>query len=217
MDMSQTVTTGNTTNRSNRKALLLTAAIFIIPVIVAYTLLKTGWYSAAGTSNRGALIDPPIEFDQLALRDMQRQPIPADQFRKTWWIMYVVPDVCDSACRNSLYLMRQTHQALGPEQRRVAELIVLPHQIDAELEQWLKQEFPAALQTTADAAVVNQVLQPAMNAAEHASTAGHLYLVDTMGAIFMHYPSYADEQESILKGRNLLKDLQRVLKLSKIG
>lgn len=217
MDMSQTVTTGNAINRSNRNALLLTAAIFIIPVIVAYTLLKTGWYTAAGTSNRGALIDPPIEFDQLALRDLQQQLIPAEQFRKKWWIMYVVPDVCDSACKNSLYLMRQTHQALGPEQPRVAELIVMPHRIDAELALWLSQEFPTALQTTADAITVSEVLQPVMTTDEDASKAGHLYLVDTMGAIFMHYPSYADEQESILKGRNLLKDLQRVLKLSKIG
>jgi hypothetical protein len=217
MDMSQTVTTGNTINRSNRNALLLTAAIFIVPVIVAYTLLKTGWYAAAGTSNRGALIDPPIEFDQLALRDLQQQLIPAEQFRKKWWIMYVVPEVCDSACKNSLYLMRQTHQALGPEQPRVAELIVMPQQVDAALAQWLTKEFPTALQTTADAALVNQVLQPVLASNDAPSRAGHLYLVDTMGAIFMHYPSYADEQESILKGRNLLKDLQRVLKLSKIG
>ena len=47
--------------------------------------------------------------------------------------------------------------------------------------------------------------------------AGYIYLVDTMGAVFMYYPTYVDEQQSILKGRDLLKDLQKVLKLSKIG
>lgn len=217
MDMSQTVTTGNANNRTNRNALLLTTAIFIIPVIIAYTLLKTGWYAAAGTTNHGTLIDPPIDFDRLALRDVHQQPIPAQEFRKKWWIMYVVPDVCDSACKNSLYLMRQTHQALGPERSRVAELIIMPHPIDEQFSHWLRQEFPMALQTTTDATSLNQALQPALATNVEPSRTGYLYLVDTMGAIFMYYPSYSDEQESILKGRNLLKDLQRVLKLSKIG
>ena len=205
------------TARANRRALLLTAAIFILPVIIAYTLLKTGWYTSAGTSNRGLLINPPIPFDELQLSNADAQPVPADQFRKKWWILYVMPEQCDAACRNSLYLMRQTHQALGKDQNRVAELIVTPHALDPKVAQWLEQEFSGAQRVSADAENVDAVLRDAMVNGAPASQAGHLFLVDTMGAIFMHYPAHADEQESILKGRDLLKDLQKVLKISKIG
>lgn len=207
----------NRTAAANRRALLITAAIFILPVIVAYTLLKTGWYNAAGTSNRGLLIDPPISFDELRLTDARQQAVPAEDFRKKWWLMYVMPAQCEAACRNSLFLMRQTHQALGPDQHRVAELIVIPHDLDAELKAWLAQEFSGARQVIAEIDNLDSVLGAAMTGGERASHAGHLFLVDTMGAIFMHYPGYADEHESILKGRDLLKDLQKVLKISKIG
>lgn len=202
---------------ANRRALLITAAVFIMPVVVAYVLLKTGWYGSAGTSNRGLLINPPISFDELQLTDAGHQKIPADDFRRKWWIMYVMPSHCEAACRNSLYLMRQTHQALGPDKPRVAELIVVSGDLDAELAQWLAQEFPSARQVRAEAGNLDSVLSGSMPSGKRASEAGHLFLVDTMGAIFMHYPGHADERESILKGRDLLKDLQKVLKISKIG
>lgn len=209
--------TASATTATNRRNLILTAVVFILPVIAAYLLLKTGWYSSAGTSNKGMLIDPPVVFDELSLFDAQGTAVPAEHFRKKWWIMYVIPAQCEAACRNSLYLMRQTHQALGPDQPRVAELVITPHAPSEELASWLAQEFPSATRAHASADNVDRVLGPAMADGMRASEAGHLFLMDTMGAIFMHYPAYADERESILKGRDVLNDLKKVLKISKIG
>ncbi len=206
-----------TNNTSSRRALLLTFAIFLLPVLIAYLLLKTGWYTSAGTSNRGLLINPPISFDDLALTGSEQKPLEPELFRKKWWIMYVIPATCDGACRNSLYLMRQAREALGPESSRVAELIVTTHTLNTELAEWIALEFPQAVVASANVANVDSTLQQAFADKLSGSNAGHLFLVDTMGAIFMHYPSFSDEQESILKGRDLLKDLQKVLKLSKIG
>lgn len=201
----------------NRRSLILTALVFLLPVVAAYILLKTGWYTSAGTSNRGQLINPPISFDDLQLTDEQGRLLAAEHFRKKWWILYVMPRECDAACRNSLYLMRQTHQALGPDSHRVAELVITPHVLDDALAVWLAQEFPNAVRVNGDVDNVDRVLYTALQDGMRPSEAGHLFLVDTMGAIFMHYRSYAEEHESILKGRDLLKDLQKVLKISKIG
>ena len=210
-------TTSQPNQNNGRRALVVTFVIFVFPVVVAFTLLKTGWYTAAGTTNHGTLINPPIPFDDLTLVGEKQSPLPAEQFRKKWWMMYVMPRECDSACKNSLYLMRQTRQALGPEQNRVAELIVISHPLSAELATWLATEFSHATIVSAPAGNLDQTLQQALSGDIQPSEAGHIFLVDTMGAIFMHYPSYEDERESILKGRDLLKDLQKVLKLSKIG
>lgn len=209
--------TASATATKNRRNLILTAVVFLLPVIVAYLLLKTGWYSSAGTSNRGMLIEPPAVFDELSLFDAQEAAVPAEQFRKKWWLIYVIPAQCEAACRNSLYLMRQTHQALGPDQPRVAELVITPHTLSDELASWLAQEFPNVTRAHASADNVDGVLDSAMADGMRASEAGHLFLMDTMGAIFMHYPAYADERESILKGRDVLNDLKKVLKISKIG
>jgi hypothetical protein len=46
---------------------------------------------------------------------------------------------------------------------------------------------------------------------------GLLYLVDPTGLVFMVYPEYADEMESVLRGKDVLKDLKHVLKVSRVG
>ena len=50
-----------------------------------------------------------------------------------------------------------------------------------------------------------------------ATAEGHLYIMDPMGQIMLRYPTYADPKESILKGRGVLKDLQKLFKVSHIG
>ena len=214
-----TITSNNNEqiHRGNRRALILTFVVFLLPVVTAYTVLKTGWYRAAGTANKGMLITPPIVFDDLELSGQDHTRISPQHFRKKWWILYVIPEHCAETCRNSLYQMRQVHKALGADQSRVKELIIRPYPVPDTLARWLQTEFPEAEQAEASPSQLNRVLQRAFPADTKPSQAGHLFLMDTLGAIFMHYRGYANEHESILKGRDLLKDLQRVLKYSKIG
>ena len=201
----------NSRNR-NRKAFLITIALFVLPVIFAFVLHKTGWYKSAGTSNKGSLIDPPLTAESLALESL----IPEDFSERKWWIIYIMPNECSKACENSLYQMRQIHKALGPDQARVSRLLITTENPSESYQSLIDQEFPN-LET---AQLTDTQLETAF--AKVPSTTierpqDHIYLMDTMGAIFMVYPTYEDEQTSILKGRDLLKDLRKVLKLSKIG
>ncbi len=202
---------------NNKKSMLTALAVFVIPFAAALFLHKTGLWSSVGTSNRGHLISPPIPFESISLTDAEHSPVSAEAFKKKWWMVYVLPENCTDACSNSLYQMRQVHTALGPEQKRVSRLLITTSEVAPDIQNLIEKEFPNLTVVHADKAQLSDAFSQSDNAELSQQQSGRIYLVDTMGAVFMHYPTYEDEQESILKGRNLLKDLQKVLKLSKIG
>lgn len=211
-----TSTQSNIANR-NRKTLLIALSVFVIPFLAALVLHKTGLYQSVGTSNKGQLVMPPVAFESLSLSDEHATLLDPSALKKTWWMVYVVPESCDQSCNNSLYQMRQIHLALGPDQSRVATMLISAHELDADYKDFIKKEFPNLTVAFTNTAELQNWFAETDNNALKADQAGYIYLVDTMGAVFMYYPTYADEQQSILKGRDLLKDLQKVLKLSKIG
>jgi len=206
-----------TVNTQNRKLLLITLGIFAIPFLAALLLHKTGFYHSVGTTNRGELITPPVAFEALQLQDASDQPISTDQLHQSWWMVYVIPAQCDQACANSLYQMRQIHAALGPEQNRVHTMLVATAPLADNYRQMIDRDFPQLQVAYTQPQQLQEWFSKTSNSSLLQQQTGFIYLVDTMGAVFMYYPTFADEQESILKGRDILKDLQKVLKLSKIG
>lgn len=210
-------TNSQSTRQRNRKTLLIALAVFLIPFLAALALHKTGLYKSVGTSNRGALITPPVAFESIPLLDEQSQQLDPGSFRKRWWMVYVMPEECDQSCENSLYQMRQIHAALGSEQSRVATMLISAHELKPRYQTLIANEFPELTVAYTKPSGLRDWFNDTDNDALKSSQVGYIYLVDTMGAVFMYYPTYADEQESILKGRDMLKDLQKVLKLSKIG
>ncbi|MBA55860.1 MAG: hypothetical protein CMK89_15505 [Pseudomonadales bacterium] len=202
---------------TNRKTFLIALSIFVIPFLAALLLHKTGLYTSVGTTNRGELISPPAAFDAIELSDQNKEPITPDSLKKKWWMVYVMPNTCNEACENSLYQIRQIHAALGPEQNRVATMLIATHPLDAKYQTLIEQEFPHLRVAYTEDAELESWFSETNNQPLQTRQTGYIYLVDTMGAVFMYYPTYEDEQESILKGRDMLKDLQKVLKLSKIG
>ena len=202
---------------TNRKTFLIALSVFVIPFLAALLLHKTGLYKSVGTTNRGELISPPAAFDAIALSDQNRELITPDRLKKKWWMVYVMPNTCTEACENSLYQIRQIHTALGPEQNRVATMLIVTHPLDSTFQTLIEKEFPHLTVAYTNDAELEHWFSATDNQPLQTRQTGYIYLVDTMGAVFMYYPTYEDEKESILKGRDMLKDLQKVLKLSKIG
>lgn len=201
----------------NRKTLLIAFSVFAIPFLAALLLHKTGLYHSVGTTNRGQLITPPVAFESLPLADAKAQRLDPAGLKKTWWMVYVIPEQCDQSCENSLYQLRQIHLALGPDKNRVSTMLISAHNLEPEYQSLIEQEFPELKVAYTQPSELQDWFNQTENNPLKENQAGYIYLVDTMGAVFMYYPTYVDEQQSILKGRDLLKDLQKVLKLSKIG
>lgn len=199
--------------RKNRILLLLLAASFVVPFLVGDLAYRLGWYEG-GRTNKGQLIDPPVAFASLALRDDGGKALGAGFADKHWWLLYVVPADCAEACRNRLFQMRQVRKALGRESERLRQAVVVTGPLAPATEALLQQEFAGFQRLRGDAVSVDAAFAPVRPAA---SAAGELYIMDPMGWLMLSYPPEADEKRSVEKAEDVLMDLRKLLKASRIG
>ena len=98
------------------------------------------------------------------------------------------------SCQEATHLLRQINVALGKEAHRVTRLLVNQQ---GEFSEQLQTDFPALIQLK--------------SLSVEAFTAGEgVYVVDPLGNIMMHY-------NTDFVGKELLKDLKKLLRTSNIG
>lgn len=209
---------------SGKRGLVITLLIFLVPFASAAFLHVTGLYKEMGTSNRGVLIIPPVPVAELGLKDPSTQA--SVNLEGKWHILYPLPDHCADACRNTLMVIHQIRTALGPEADRVGLVAVLPEgelpgdvTIAADIQRLSGTDVPRQIAARAQSTLSpeGKPAQASVSEPGNAGSADRIYLIDTMGMIFMYHDTHADERTAVLKGKDLLRDLQHALKLSKIG
>ncbi|TKB56252.1 hypothetical protein [Ferrimonas aestuarii] len=179
-------------NSRNRYTLLILSGVFIAPVLLAYLYLSQGWYQG-GVTNKGTLL-ANTNYHTF------NQANPAEQH---WQLLTLLPSDCRQVCEDTLTAMQQTLLALGREQDRLVPVVFHEQQVDTKLEQHLSArrfEFEVANGATATA------LAPY-----------NLVIVDPMGQWVMAYPLVEDKEQQILQAKDVLADLRKLLKLSRIG
>ncbi len=184
----------NTTK--NKRNLLVLLAVFVLPVIMAYLALQFDWFNKAAT-NRGELLQPVIEASSL-LSDSD----------KKWHLLYVIPEVCDTACENALYSVKQTYLATGKEANRVSTLFIYSDSSAPEAVEKVR-EFNGSFLLLKDQENVNEVFQNIDIDA--------IFISDTLHNVVLRYPTTANEEQAIMDSRDILADLKKLLKLSRIG
>jgi len=191
--------------RRGRRTALLLFAVGFGPMIVASIMYVTGWLNPAGQTNHGTLIQPPVPVQQLNLETADGTPFSArfgiEQVDPQWHMLVVAQD-CDARCERLLYLARQVNIALGKNAPRVSRSAWLGS-FPADLAQRWPEEYRLMerLQRSGAGAwpdAINPASQPG------------ILLIDPFGNVMMRYgPDHT--------GKQLLKDLQHLLKLSQIG
>jgi len=185
----------DTKNSGSRKALILLVVVFVLPVILAKVALDNDFFNR-GATNRGELIQPTINA----------QPLFAE-LPKKWRVVYVVPSTCDKACQNAIYSIQQVDLALGKESDRANATLIITPESDS-IDKWVaKDERTELLKMNEEN--VNKVFDSnGMNG---------IFLVDTMNHAMLRYTPHADQQQAIMQSRDVLSDLKKLLKLSRIG
>lgn len=197
--------TADQVRRGRRTAWLLFALGFG-PMLVATIMFYTGWLNPEGHSNQGELIHPPIPVTELSLQGEDATPL-AERFHPERddrsWLLLVVAENCGSDCEKLLYLARQVNIALGKNANRVeraAWLGKVPDDLSgrwddeyASMERLFRKDDAGTLP-----AGVSAQRQP------------EILLVDPLGNVMM---KYSNEHT----GKQMLKDLKHLLKLSQIG
>jgi len=200
--------------RRNRIVLCLLLLSFVLPFVVGHLAYFDGWFKGTPTTNKGELLSPPAAFADLHLQGLDGKPLSAAFLDHHWWLLYVLPAQCDTACHNRLYQMRQVRRANGQEADRVKLVLVQPQQPDIATVGLLSQQFPDIVRVNGSAPAINQALAAATASA---AGAGRLYIMDPMGYIMLSYAPEADEKTSIVKAQDVLDDLKNLLKASQIG
>jgi hypothetical protein len=118
---------------------------------------------------------------------------PFDELRGKWVLVSLDAAACDAYCEKKLYFMRQVRRAQGKDMERIERL-------------WLvsgagapRAELLAAIEGTRVVALEDP-----------AFTRDHIYLVDPLGNLMLRFPRDPDPSR-------MIKDLQRLMRYSKIG
>jgi len=177
--------------------MLTFAAVFLIPVLLAKLALENGWFNQAAT-NKGQLLSPPLDATSIGIR--QSEP--------KWKLVYVLPEICDQTCENALYSIIQVRSALGKESDR-AEAVVITHEKSDNKQLTMLGDNQNVRLLSSDLQSVKQVFKD--------NTLEGIFISDTLDNVILRYPLQSDPKKSVLDSRDILSDMRKVLKLSRIG
>lgn len=181
-----------------RLQLLLIAAVFIGPLLVATWMYQSGALTPEGRSNHGELLEPVTNLEDAAAGS------PLLGLAEGRWIMlYANEGLCDEQCIEALYRMRQTRQMVGREMDRL--LRVFLHGESAPDRVLLEGEHPGLITIT------DKGLASLLDAKRPGNALpGGIYLIDPLSNLVMYFPPDLDP-------RDMVDDMKHLLKLSQIG
>ena len=190
----------------NLRTLALLAALFLLPLALAFFTYYGSSWRPTRTVNHGQLIFPPQVLPPVSLPQVLPAPAAAAPalFRAQWSLVYVGSGACDADCREGLFVMRTARLGLNNDMTRVAQVFLVTG--DCCAREYLAHEHPGVRVLDAQGMAAAPLLR-AFPAPDRAHT---LFVVDPLGNLMMRYDA---RQNS----RGLLEDLQKLLRLSHIG
>lgn len=180
-----------------RLQFLLIAAMFFVPLLFAAWLYYSGdALQPDSRANHGALLEPIVNLEDAVPGSMIHGS-------RNWRLVYTADDGCGEPCRKGLYTLRQSRLMLGKEMDRLERVFLHGAEppdtlLDAEEHQGL-----VALHDTALQAVLEEKRPESL-------PPGGYYLIDPHGNLVLYF-------SPDIKPRDLVDDIKRLLKLSRIG
>ncbi len=189
---------------SGRRKLLIIAALFFAPVVIAFSLYYGKMWRPAGSASKGELITPARPLAVAGLRNVDGTAASPDVLEGKWSLIYIGDGACDEACRTALVFGRQSRLALNNEMKRVQRVFLATGNC-CDNEYFATQQ-PGLIALDASAPEAAALLAQFPQDRQHA-----LFVVDPLGNLMMRHDA------SVITTKDLLSDLKKLLKLSHIG
>ena len=191
----------------SRLKLVLVISVFLGPLLAAFI-----WYygfdanrAPAGQSNHALLIQPTVPLEAFENMRYDQHPVNLESLKKFWTVVHLVKQPCDDVCWKSIYNTRQTRIAVGKDGNRVQRYLILQ---DRDLLDRLQTGHgDASFLIDSDQGLENQIRSIFRKNGIDAEDA---VLIDPLGNAMMVIPADLDP-------RLFLKDLKKLLKISRIG
>ena len=191
--------------------------LFIVATPVVIIILSTVMYYMAdsrtidmGTVNRGDLINPPIAVPALHLQSGEASPFVAKGKDGTplWTFLILAGDRCDEACKQLVYLTRQTHKALPKQFKKIQRVILVNADFDSNTRNALiREDSDLHWVTGSPARLVEALEKSGVDRSDN-----DFYLVDPQGWLMMRYHARALDGDTInALGKDVIKDVKRLI------
>ncbi|MEM8498392.1 MAG: hypothetical protein AAF542_10250 [Pseudomonadota bacterium] len=189
--------------RSNKIKLLILILVPFVLMLLAWFIFYSGIGMPTGTSNRGTLINPPLQVNKVL---PEGADLVAGRENLQWFFLLPSRAACDEACEQRLYLTRQIRTALGKHTHKIQRLLLKEAgtELDADYQTLLNEEHSDLKVQEISWAKLENALAGHETAAATATTDGY-YLADFRGFIMMYY----GEQHSY---KDTMKDVKFLLK-----
>ncbi len=193
--------------KRSRLKLIAVFAIFFGPLILAVV-----WYYGLGAiyaprsgTNNAPLIQPPVPLSNFTNLQLDGNQITVDDLKGHWTVVHRMEQECGESCETALYNTRQTRIALGRDANRVRRILL--GQDVRQMESVAEQHPDLHLVLRIDGGLGSQLI-PVADAND--ALKDDAMLVDPLGNVMMVIPAALDPSK-------LLKDLKKLMKLSKVG
>ena len=184
----------------SRRTLLLVAAVCIAPFIGSFLLYY--FWQPSGRVNYGELIEGAVLPAPALPRADAGDAVDLNKLRGKWLFVVADAGACDDYCNKKLWQVRQVRMTQGKHLDRIERLWLLTD--DALVADKLRKDYEGMHFVRAGDHAVLKAL-PVKGA-----LVDHIWLVDPLGNIILRYPRDANPSK-------MKKDLERVLKVSRIG
>jgi hypothetical protein len=185
--------------RRGQLQMALIALIFLGPLaLAAWLYYGDPSLQPEGRANHGVLLEPIMNLED-ALPDSGLHVIEGVH----WKLLYSFTSPCDDDCRNGLYTSRQIRLMLGREMDRVVRVFLHG---EAPLDTIFLEAEHEGLVTLGETSLTETLVGKLP-----AGTPGNGYfLVDPLGNLVLYFPPDTEP-------RDMVSDLKRLLRLSRIG
>jgi hypothetical protein len=184
----------NKNMKKSRRSLFLVLAAFVLPIILAKFALEQQWIDT-GVTNKGTLLSNELTLEQLGLK--------AADFQQHWLILYSLPEVCDVTCKKTLETVHNTYVALGKDMPRVSPVALYQNELPYEQSQKISESKW-------------QLLAMPEQAKQHIAKP-QIFIVDPLGNIFLSHQLPENTEHLPQFGKQILADMKKLLKYSKVG
>lgn len=191
---------------SPRLALVIIAALFLLPLLLAWFMYSgTIEFKPGTTRNLGTLVVPPLptSWNDTQVVSAAGETQAGDIFDEHWVVLFPVPATCPDACIEQVTALRQVHRASGRHQSRIRIALLLARDSTEELQSLLKETYSKFELIKDPSGILTAALERA------GGQEGSVYLIDPLGNIMMTYKPGADPND-------LKQDLKRLLTWSKL-
>ncbi len=193
-----------------RVRLVLVAAAFAAPMVVACLLYYGGWRPQA-VHPHGELVTPPHPIADVELAALDGGAVRFNSFQHRWLLLYFSAGECTSVCERALYEIQQLIATLGRDAGRVRGAIVVTDTPALDMLRYQLKDYPNVIALVGVAANVARLAREFQSSVGSAPAGLHrVYVVDPLGNFMMSYPADADPS-------GMRKDLAQLLRVSQVG